>query len=498
MTQSPRFPALLMAATMLATPALGTPAFASPAAADNAAQAPDDPQKALEARIARIEAQMAQMQDDLAAARQELAAARATPQGGPAPAVVAPTPTALAAASAPTAERAHGAITPDRPASPRDEGQPAIRLGGTIKMVASIARVESTSLANNALGRDIYVPTMIPSPTGSGRRFTNTSLRQTELHLSTHHIVAGHTIDGYVEVDFQPLPGPDADLTVPNRETPYLRRAFVKVDRWTVGQDWTTFQFTGALPESTDYIGATEGLVFVRQPLVRYSQPLGDGLALHVALEKPESHVAETSSNGWADNHRSQKPDLAARLGWSGRQGELSLAGLAREIHGEAGNFRRLGVGGSLGGKIWLDEDQGADLRFMITYGRNIGRYVGLGSTDLAQEYQMVGNGVRARGYGNIDTAAVMAALHVPLGSTLRANLIGAWQSNHYEMLPGMNQVYANGNTHTVWSTAFNLFWSPLPAIDIGYEYRHARKTFITAAPAGTLDKLELAGKYHF
>jgi hypothetical protein len=474
---TPRLFAALMAAPLLASPALSSPALA---------QATDDPQQALEARIARIEAQMAQMQQELAAARQELAAAHGAPPPAP---VAAPSPT-LAAAGA-SAQPAATIGTDSAEA-------PAIRLGGTIKMVASIARVQSTSLAANALGRDIYVPTTIPSPSGSGRRFTSTSLRQSELHLAVHHTLGRHSVDGYVEVDFQPLPGDTADYTVPGRETPYLRRAFVKVDRWTVGQDWTTFQFTGALPESTDYIGATEGLVFVRQPLVRYSQPLGDGLALHVALEKPESHIAQGSSTGWGDNHRSQKPDFAAQLAWASPVGALSLAGLAREVHGEAGSFRRLGLGASLGGKLWLDGDQGTDVRFMVTYGRNIGRYVGLGSTDLSLQSQQVGNSVRNRGYGNIDTLAAMAALHVPVSARLRANLIGAYQNNHYEFEPGANQVFANGNTHAVWSGAFNLFWSPLPAIDIGYEYRHARKTFITGAPAGTFDKLELSGQYHF
>lgn len=483
MPKSPHHIALSVAATALAATAL----------APATARAADDPQQALEARIARIEAQMAQMQQDLAAARQDLAAARgaAVPDAAP----------ALAQADRPAA------IPADEPGPPPASAPvatataadaPTIHLGGTIKMVASIARVQSTSLAPNALGRDIYVPTTIPSPTGSGRRFTSTSLRQSEVHLAAHSTLAGHSVDGYIEVDFQPLPGDTADYTVPGRETPYLRRAFVKVDRWTVGQDWSTFQFTGALPESTDYIGATEGLVFVRQPLVRYSHPLGDGLTLHVALEKPESHVSQNSATLWGDNHRSQKPDLAARLGWTSGAGALSLAGLAREVHGEAGNLRRLGLGASLGGKLWLDDEQGADVRFMVTYGRNIGRYIGLGTTDLSLQSQTVGNSVRNRGFGNIDTLAAMAALHMPLSPRLRANLIGAYQNNHYEFEPGANQAFANGNTHTVWSGAFNLFWSPLPAIDIGYEYRHARKTFITGAPAGTFDKLELSGLYHF
>ena len=42
---------------------------------------------------------------------------------------------------------------------------------------------------------------------------------------------------------------------------------------WLFGQTWTTFQILD-LPEDLDFAGAADGIIFNRQPLIRYT--MGD------------------------------------------------------------------------------------------------------------------------------------------------------------------------------------------------------------------------------
>ena len=106
-----------------------------------------------------------------------------------------------------------------------------------------------------------------------------------------------------------------------------LRRAYLQLDRWTIGQDWTTFQNPAVLPESTDYVGGAEGTVFVRQPLIRYSAPLGKSVTLHVAAENPESG---TASLGAALRHFDLEPlgESPSRYLSSGQKRRTNLARL--------------------------------------------------------------------------------------------------------------------------------------------------------------------------
>jgi hypothetical protein len=86
-------------------------------------------------------------------------------------------------------------------------------------------------------------------------------------------------------------------------------------------------------------------------------------------------------------------PDFAARLaipasgrtlaGWLVRQVRVENAGVAA---------RAGGWGVSAGGKLFLNEDKTADARFMVTYGRNIGRYVGLNFAPDAVYVPATGN----------------------------------------------------------------------------------------------------------
>ncbi len=62
---------------------------------------------------------------------------------------------------------------------------------------------------------------------------------------------------------------PIGDERTSNGYSPEIRHAFISYDGWLFGQTWTTFMDVNALPDSIDFVGTTDGTVFVRQAQVR-------------------------------------------------------------------------------------------------------------------------------------------------------------------------------------------------------------------------------------
>lgn len=172
---------------------------------------------------------------------------------------------------------------------------------------------------------------------------------------------------GFIELDFW---GGGGNEIISNSAHPRIRHAFVKYKDLTVGQTWSTFMNTSAIPESADFAGATTGLVFIRQGQVRYN--MGN---FQVSVENPESWGGDTSE----DNI----PDVVARYNFKGDWGSASVSALARQLHTNLGETESA-FGVSVAGRIkTVGKD---DIRFQFHKGE-LGRYVGVAAVpDLVGE----------------------------------------------------------------------------------------------------------------
>lgn len=172
---------------------------------------------------------------------------------------------------------------------------------------------------------------------------------------------------GFIEMDFW---GGGGNEIVSNSANPRIRHAFVKYKDLTVGQTWSTFMNTSAIPESADFAGATTGLVFIRQGQVRYN--VGD---FQVSLENPESWGGDTANDS--------VPDVIARYNFKGDWGSVSVSGLARQLNTTLGNSESA-FGASVAGRIKTGDKD--DIRFQFHQGE-LGRYVGVAAVkDLYDE----------------------------------------------------------------------------------------------------------------
>ncbi|MBD8617614.1 hypothetical protein IFT67_01610 [Sphingomonas sp. CFBP 13728] len=450
----------------------------------------------LETRLKALEAAVQDLRGELNAARATAAtaprpAAPATSSAAPTAVASAPNdlhPTAPVGPTAPTAlaeAKASAAVSTDG----FKVAGTTVKLNGFIKTWASVSRYSGGNIAPESVGRDFYFPSMIPVGGRNEGNSLESHAKQTRIVLATDTPVAGHSLKGLLEVDFQVVPGSQGNQRVVSGYNPGLRRAFFTYDNWLFGQEWTTFQYIGALPETTDFIGPSEGSVFVRQAQVRYTRKLSDTLTVSVAAENPETASTGLTSAAIVENADDRLPDVAARLNYKTAFGEFSLAGLVRKLTIDTGplNESATGWGVSFAGKVPLDVSGRSDIRFMVTHGDGIGRYVGLNLAPDAVFAAVPGAELRTP-----SLTAGFAALKLGWTDKLRSTFIGSVQSIDYPT--GGEPI---GASASAWSTSANLFFSPIKAIDLGVEFRHAERRLVDGQ-VGKLDRGELAARYSF
>ncbi len=138
-------------------------------------------------------------------------------------------------------------------------------------------------LAENTPSRDFYVPGATPIGQPDEGTDFDAHAKQTRINFGTDTLLAGgDKLSTRFEIDF--FGSATGNQRVTNTYAPVLRHAYVQWREWLVGQTWSNFQDVAALPDSVDFIGSTDGTVFVRQPQVRYTKG-----GFSVAVENPQT-----------------------------------------------------------------------------------------------------------------------------------------------------------------------------------------------------------------
>lgn len=373
-------------------------------------------------------------------------------------------------------------------------GETTFTWGGFAKVDVLYSRFSEGEVAQST-SRDFYVPGTIPVSTGGGDAYTALDFhaKETRLFVKFDTPLDGNKLGGYVEFDFisgqisptvNGIASGGGSEVVTNAYNPALRRAFITWNNWLLGQDWSTFQNMVAIPEVLDFVAfPSEGTVFSRQPQIRYSN---GGFA--IALENGETTVLNVGATG--DN---QLPDLTARYSFKAGSADLTVAGLLRQIKIDnpaavgppavpARDDTAIGGGLSFSGKIGLGRD---DIRFMLTGGDGIGRYLALGTaTDAVIDAS-----------DDLETISLFAgyvAYRHPWNEQWRSSLVLSYFSADNDVA-----LTGTGVTKTVQSAAINLLYSPVAKITFGAEYRHAEREVESGAD-GSLDRLQFSAKYVF
>jgi hypothetical protein len=381
----------------------------------------------------------------------------------------------------PAAVAAPVAVAPKQDDTGTRVGSTTFAYSGYVKMDAIQQRTSGGQLPNNSFVRDFLVPGAIPVGGPASNWGLDFSARQSRLILATAtNIGAEHALKSHIELDFMVTEG--GDQRVSNSYVPRMRQAFLTYDKWMFGQAWSTFQNVGALPDSLDFIGTTPGTVFVRQPMVRYTNG-----PWQLAVEQPETTVT-TRTGGRLVAGRDALPDMVARYNKSGPWGTISAAGVLRTLRISnddlgTGSDTALGYGISLSGKLILGKTD--DFRFMATAGRGLGRYIGI---NIVNDAALDRDGRLTP----IATYSGFAAYRHFWRSNLRSSIAASF-------FKADNPVALTGNqvTDESWNALANLIWSPVKPLDIGVEYMYANRSR-EDGQSGNLQKVQFSTKYAF
>lgn len=381
---------------------------------------------------------------------------------------------AAAAAGAPARPAQAASITPNSPAGT------GFVFTGFIKADANFTDLSHGEIADNSTGRDFYVPGATPVGGADEGTDLNTHVKQSRINFGTDTVLeGGDKLMTRFEVDF--FGSTLGNQRVTNTYAPVLRHAYVQWHNWLVGQTWSNFMDVATLPEAADFIGTTDGTTFVRQPQLRYTR---GGFSL--SAENPETTITPFGGGTAIDCDDNRLPDLTARYAWKGGWGHLAVAGLLRELKHETAGANAVDNSAwtaalSLSGKLMLGKD---DLRFMLL-GGNLGRYVGL---NFANDAVLDSSG----NLESIDGYAGFIAYRHLWTPQLRSTLSFAMEDYDNDV-----SLTGHGANKSSSSWTVNLFYTPIPKLDIGAEYRHAKREIESGAD-GSFDRLQLTTKYSF
>jgi len=361
----------------------------------------------------------------------------------------------------------------------QDEGPTTTyKFGGYAKFDAMFTDYSDATPDGNSLMRQFYHAPSVPIGDGSGSSDATADFQARESRINFRADTTtkgGDKITAFIEMDF--FVHPDGNEIVSNSYSPRLRHAFIKYNKWTFGQTWSTFQDVGALPEALDFVGPAESTTFIRQAMVRYTS--GN---LEVAVENPETFVSGGTRG------LSTVPDLIARYTFKLNGGSyIKLAGLVRNIKiqdtGTGSQADETGYGVSASTKFVFGN--GSDLRAMLTVGDGVGRYVGLGF--VPDGYVDLN--------GDIATAEAVAwfvSYRFKWNAKWRSNIMYGTTTIDYD-----NNVEAAALNDTASSFHVNLIYNVLPKLDIGGEIMYGEREIVSGTD-GDFTRFQLSAKYAF
>lgn len=391
------------------------------------------------------------------------------------------------------------AVQAAMPAPKPDDGKPKIQstpivtaglpgtrfsYGGFIKLDAMITDTTDGEIADGSVGRMFYLPSSIPVGGADEAQDTDMGAQFSRFWFSADaETEGGHKLKGYLEFDLFGGGSINGNEVATNTYGVTVRHAYVTFDNWLAGETWSNFQDVASLPDAVDFIGPTEGSVFVRQAQVRYTKG-----PWSFSIENPETTITPYRNVGARiSSDDNLMPDLTARWQKKGDWGHFSVAALAREFKYEnpATGIDDTAFGGGLSVAGRYNIGKNDDIRYMATYGRGIGRYLGLGvASDTVLDAS--GNLEPLDGYGGF------AAWRHAFSPKFRTNVFYSFaEYDNDQALTGL------GVTEGVRSFHVNFIYSPLPKVDVGAELIWGERALESGAE-GELRRLHTHVKYSF
>jgi len=360
--------------------------------------------------------------------------------------------------------------------------QTTFTFGGYVKLDMMQSKFHNGSVPVGGALRDFHFPAAIPVG-GSSDVFSTIDYhaKESRFNLGTDSKIGDHKLTSFVEMDF--LLAGQGDERVSNSFNPRLRHFYFTFDQWLFGQTWTTFQIL-YLPEDLDFAGAADGIIFNRQPMIRYTT--GNW---QFAVENAETTLDPYEGGPRDVSGSAFFPDLIARYNFGRRWGNISVAGLLRQLNHEyeeddaTKKNSTMGFGLTVGGKV--DVARKDEFIIPISGGSGLGRYAALNFANGAAITE--DNTLKA----TMSYLGFVGYRHI-WNKQLRSNI-------NFSGITVDNDVDISGNgvNKLAWSMSVNLLYSPITPLTFGVELMRAGRELENGV-AGKFDRLQFSAKYNF
>lgn len=359
-------------------------------------------------------------------------------------------------------------------------GDTDVKFSGYVKVDAIFSNYSDGTLGSGNIGRDFYIPSLTPVGGNSEGTQFDAHVRQSRFRFTTNTPTAeGDSITGVLEFDM--IVTGAGDERISNSYQPRVRHAFIKYKGFLVGQTWSTFMDVSALPESMDFIGNTDGTIFNRQAMLRYTTGNWE-----FAVENPETTLTPFGGGSRIIADDNAGPDVVARYTHKSNWGHVKVAGLARQLSYDNGtdiDSTETSYGISLTTKIKVGKQD--DLRIAFNTGAGLGRYLALNAAN--------GGVLNAQGeIETIDSTGFSVAYRHVWNKKFRTNLI-------YAAFDARNDTELTGQAVTAdtQSARINLVYQPTAKITVGGEYAFAKRELETGED-GDMNRVQFSMKYAF
>lgn len=368
----------------------------------------------------------------------------------------------------------------------------SVKIGGYVKL--DVIEDMGTGYGSNAA--KFYAIPLSTSSQAQQNNQTTFGVQQSRFNIETRTPSDFGDIKTLIEVDFD---GSAASSGNTNGYGLRLRHAYGSVGRVLAGQTWSNFMDPTSMPETLEATGVA-GLIFVRQPQVRYTHPVGP-VTLSASAEAPVGNQSSVTQNAityvniptgaTAKSAHGVMPDLVARADYKyADKGYVSLRLLANQLNVDhasgTNNYTavKYGYGVAVSGKQGVMEKDSVLYNFVV--GDGTGRY--LADIGAAGNYYNTTNyTLKTQGF----YAGTLGYQHV-WTDKLRSNVFAGGVRN-------INSTDYSGATANryVASGHANLIWQPAPSYKVGLEYMHGYRK-VESGLEGNLNRLEGSFIYNF
>ena len=274
-----------------------------------------------------------------------------------------------------------------------------------------------------------------------------------------------------------------------------LRHAYGELGPFGAGQTWSLFMDPDVFPNTIDYWGPV-GMVFFRNPQVRYTPLSSEHWRAAVAIESPGSaldqgRIDASDLSDFGDDFSSwdRFPDLTAQVRHQGNWGHVQLAGIVRylgfEIRSNDGGDPdgwELGYAANLSGSFRLFEED--SIVWQVAGGRGFAGYMNDGGTDIAPN-------------GDLDEARAVPGLGWLLYYNRQwtprwTSALGFSEHRQWNTKGQSDSAFETGQYGNV-----NLLFHPIPQMYVGPEFVWGRREN-NDGKSGDDSRLQVSFHYKF